>query len=134
MASLSMIQDVLTSFCQIYPRNRRRLDEFVETYTKVLKRYSDNEVQEAAWKCLEELTYFPKPSDISQRIKRIHVDSGLCEISNQPIRCKKCDEVRICIQEPVGSYWECRECYSGLKPHEIKAKYSAIYSQIGKMR
>ena len=137
MATLELIQDVLTSFCQIWTKNRGQLNELVDIYYKVLKKYTDKEIQDAAWKCLDELgdkTRFPKPADISQRIKRIHVDSGLCAISKHPIRCSKCGEVGICIQEPVGSFWECRECYTGLKPHEIEAKYAEIYRQIGKMR
>ncbi len=133
MCGLVMMQDVLTSFCQIYPRNRNRLDELVGVYMKVLGRYSDHEVQEAAWRCMDELTFFPKPADISQRIKRVEVEDGSCAISRHPVRCSRCIDVAICIQEPIGAAWECRECYTGLEPHEIKKRYSEIYNQIGKI-
>ena len=95
--------------------------ELTEAYSHALKRYSDDEIREAGYKCLEECERFPKPSEIIGRIKG-HVFKDQKPLFNT-CRCSVCGESeKLCIKEHDMEGWECRECYSGLSVDEYKDK------------
>lgn len=61
------------------------------------------------------------------------------ELSDRPgykiqmgANCRKCGKKNImCIEEPLGSEYECRPCYTGLTNRELISKFSELIEMLG---
>ena len=129
MATRELVKDALTSFCQVW--NKPLTDELVEAYFQSLKRYRDKDVMRAGWKCLEDMTFMPRPHDIISRIPP-SVGGGIDGEGyriHSIARCE-CGNLGSAIEEPIGSRPRCRECYTGLSGPEIHAKFKALTDKI----
>ena len=124
MATKEMLQDLLISFSTVF--HRKTDDNMIKAYFMALRKYSDKEITDAAWRCLDDLTHWPKPADISQRIKREPQSKEDFFISTWAVECARCGEKGICIKEPADNFWECRQCYTGYTDQEIKKKFRAL--------
>jgi len=90
---------MLTLFGKNYDRKLTEIEfgELSNIYDKALSRYTDEQVKEAGYKCMEELHYYPKPSHIIERITKTQPSQG--KLLFDTCRCSKCHEVKWCIKE-----------------------------------
>jgi len=111
----------------------KRIDEdLITTYQVVLARYGDEEIRQAAKKCLEEYTSFPKPKEVIDHIP-LHTNIPKDYIFNH-FHCVRCGEYKFCIKEPpVLGQWTCRQCYTGLSDAEIKNRFVSLMEKIQDM-
>ena len=120
------MEEILVFFSTVWPK--KVTNELIEAYCIPLQRFADEEVRRAGHKLLES-EYFPKPHNFVTEINRNKPpDDGY--ISNFDIKsgrkCAICGRVRVCIDEPKGSEYQCRECYTGMTSEEIEAKIKGI--------
>ena len=126
-----MIKGLLVIFCQIW--GKTLTSEMEDGYYQPLKKYKDEDIKKAGYKCLDELTLFPKPADISKRIIVTQSNNGGSDFeSKHGVKCSLCGHIGLGISEPRGDPWECRECYSGLSPEQHESKINEIISKIEK--
>ena len=135
MASKAIIEGMITTFSDLYGKRISRETE--DMYYQTLSKYTDKQVSEAAYTCLETCKWTPKPADI---IANIHEDPvNRYSSTNQdflinPHRtCGTCGHVGLCIKEPIDADWECRQCYTGYTSEEISAKFRALGDLMRKM-
>ena len=121
MSSKEMLATMLKLFSTVWTKTIT--PDLTEAYSYALKKYSDDEIREAGYKCLEQCDHFPKPTEIISRIPKKESPGSLLF---DTCRCSKCHEVKWCIKEDDMNGWECRECYSGLTAEEYKAKMRGI--------
>lgn len=111
-------------------------NELIEAYYLALKKYSEEDIQKAGYKCLDECDYFPKPVDISRRIAEINKTTSYSSpdedfIFSGQARCIECGKIGFSIKEPKATgQWKCRQCYSGLTVEQYKAKIQEIIKGI----
>lgn len=79
--------------------------ERTDLYYDVLKPYSDKQVTEAGYKCLEELEFFPKPAQV---VKRIPKEDDHNKELRKRFTCPICKAGVSLIIEG-----KCRMCHSG---------------------
>ena len=133
MASKNLIQDMLTHLCTVWT-SREITDDLIQTYYLSLKRFSDDEVREAGFKYIDQAegkAPFPKPGDISLRISNTNLPTNEDFIIRSDVRCQTCGHIGEGIQEPKGTSFQCRECYTGLTPQEIKSRFTDLFRMMG---
>ena len=128
MASMEMIKAMLKYFSQIY--EKQITEDIVKTYHHTLKKYLDEQVRLASYKCLDELSYFPKPADISKRV------IAKTQENNTEVRygivCSQCGTTGPAIKDPNTKQYLCRECFSGLSKEDFINKIENMINNIGK--
>jgi len=97
---------MLGLFSQIW-ENRKKLSETaVDAYIKTLGKYTEHDLKEAAYQCLDECEYFPRPSEVSKRVKAKRKNSAHNYDLNNRFKCQKCKQPTSIVIE--GTCWECR--------------------------
>ena len=126
---------MMTHFCTLHKRGKDQ-SVLVEAFFHALADYTDEEVREAGYRCLEKSQYFPKPAELIKYIPAREKLRGRNDfVIKEGVRCegKDCGRVTRCIQDPdFGEGYACRECYSGLTMAEYQARMAVIRGQIGK--
>lgn len=89
---------------------------------EALHRYRDHQVIMAGQRALEECVRMPTPTDIISRIA-VEEQNEDANYSITSAKCSKCKRVATCISEPIGSPYECRECYTGLNNQQISQRF-----------
>lgn len=82
-------------------QKREITPELIDAYHETLKGYSDKEVKEAGFKCLDECLFFPKISEIKKFLKGVASGKGL----HKRFTCPRCNNYVTCIVE--GECWDC---------------------------
>ena len=111
--------------------------EIIEAYSNTLKGYTDNEIRQAGYKCMELCTYFPKPAEIISHISKrkekeqygakFNMYSGHCQVCGKNGCITMKDEGDNYTGEQGDGLWKCRECYTGLTNEQINAKYQELF-------
>lgn len=106
----------------------------VNAYYFALKKYSDSQVVEAGYKCLDECEFMPKPVDISKRImdaernKPTQYTDGFQDIGRAT--CIECGKVEPCYQEKGDKGWLCRDCFRGYDEAEYLKRVKALVARM----
>jgi len=109
-------------------------------YIKALKPYTDDEIRQAGYKCIDNCSYFPKPAQIlgyiytdqasKQYGAKFNMYSRYCQV------CKKTDCITMKDDgddrtgEKGDDLWKCRECYSGISSDEYQQRMYNIIEMI----
>lgn len=123
MATRQMVEDMIARFCELY--GRRMSGNLVDAWVDALNRYRDGEVAKAGHKAMEECAKMPTPQDVIQRMMT-QQDSGSDKFTMASARCFKCGRILLCISEPPGTPYECRECYTGMTNQEVSEKFKEL--------
>jgi cytochrome c-type biogenesis protein CcmH/NrfF len=101
VATKEMIDDMLRLFGASW--NKEITDDLKQAFLEVLQKYSNDEVIEAGYKCLEEREFFPKPAHVVKFIKTTKRKHN--EALKDRFRCPVCkNQVSLIIE---GRCWEC---------------------------
>lgn len=123
MATRPVMESMITSFCELY--GKRESKNLVDAWMEALSRYRDVEIIKAGHKAMEECQKMPTPLDLIQRMPvNIDLDNGNFHIASA--KCSKCGRYGMAISEPIGSEYQCRECYTGLSNEEIGQRFKAL--------
>ena len=129
MATRIMIEDMLDSMCSLFGKIHN--SALTDAWSKALFRYRDHEIQKAGQRALEECQKMPTPMDVISRITSDdQTNNGAFTMTST--KCSKCHRVLLCISEPSGSPYLCRECYTGLTNQQISDKFNQIADMLGK--
>lgn len=104
---------MLLTFSEMWGREHPT-ENLVKAYTKAFLKYTDKEVQEAGYRAMEELKYFPKPSELIKFLKKSSHDKW----ERDHWRCPVCKNDVVCIIEG-----KCPYCNSGMPLNIQRPKY-----------
>jgi ribosomal protein L37AE/L43A len=119
---------MLKAFSQTLTK-REITESMVDTWDEVLKPYTWDQIKEAGYQALGELSYFPKPVEIVQRIKsKQNDDETETFLMRNFGSCEECGKSNCTVikEPPKTGVWQCRQCYTGLSTPEIQARFKAI--------
>ena len=128
MATRVMVDDMITSFCELYGKLKKA--ETVDAWMEALKRYRDAEIASAGHKAMEECQKMPTPLDVIQRMP-INQTVQNEDYHMAQAKCSRCGRYALAISEPVGSPYLCRECYTGLSNQEIGERFRKLGEKVG---
>ena len=126
MATRSLVEETVSLFSALFGRNKS--EDLVNGWLQALKKYRDEDVTPAIHRAMDECQKMPTPTDIIQRMK-INQTEESAEYKIVSARCHKCKRIALCISEPIGASYLCRECYSGLSNEQIGQRFA----DLGKM-
>jgi len=112
---------MLEHFSELYPKNITPALEGL--YYQALRKYSDEQVRDGAYQCLEGMDKFPTPNAIIQRIRSI---PSATEVQAKKTNCSQCGRLLTCILEPPATAWICSKCYSGISKEETGARFKVL--------
>ena len=116
---------MVTFFCKVWKRTPD--EELIEAYRRALRNKTDDQVRIGGHKCMEELTYFPKPAEIIARMPMAASESNEDFIIRDNVRCGSCGSVKRGIKEPKDAKsWECRVCYTGLTDSQVAERFNRL--------
>lgn len=123
MASQKVISDMITFFYSLPLKNKPKEPGLtIESYHQSLQRYLDEHVITAARICVEEMSYFPAPHDIIERVRAIAPELRE-DGAEMYAHCSKCGQWRWCRKEmPRHPKLECEDCYTGLNKEQRKQR------------
>ena len=115
-----------TLFCEVWKRNWN--DELLKAFEYAFRNKSDEQVKLGGYKCLEDLTYFPKPVEVIQRMPRETDNPNEDFIIWDDVKCVGCGHIGRGIKEPKeDGNWQCRVCYTGLSHAQVVEKFHQLY-------
>ncbi|KKN04542.1 hypothetical protein LCGC14_1096440 [marine sediment metagenome] len=97
---------MLGLFSQIWENRKKLTETAVDAYIKTLGKYTEKDLKEAAHQCLDECEFFPRPSEVSKRIKAKKKNHAHDMELTTRFKCPKCKNPVSLIVE--GVCWECR--------------------------
>ena len=116
----------------------------VEVYYSHLKFVRLDAFEEICHRFVEDFRGMPLPKDFKwaysewQKDNYLKVDGAKAADKSIILPgkvCKTCGKGNtVCIQEPIGSDWECRECYTGLTTKQIAGRYRDLVKMMDKKR
>lgn len=124
MADKELIERMLEHFSELYTKNIT--PSLINLYYQALKKYSANQVRDAAYQCLEDMDKFPTPNAIIQRTRSLQSETAA---QAKKTICSQCGRLLTCILEPPSTQWICPECYSGISKEETGARYQ-VFAEI----
>jgi len=120
---------MLKLFCQTL-KGKQFTPELLEGFYQALRIYSDQQVKDAGYKCLDSMDRVPTPFDIIQRMEKGEEETSRFRLEIH--KCTDCGVVKLCIEEPTGcQHWQCRTCYTGLTSQQIAERFAQL-AVIGK--
>lgn len=129
MASKKLIEEILEHLGKVYLREPTSM-RMIDSYWQVLKKYPDQDVTNAAWKCLEELDFFPKPSQIIKRISKKEKSHN--EWLRKRFTCMNCGNYVTAswILSASEKSCLCKECHDGV-PKSMGRSPQKLISETG---
>ena len=128
MATKKIIREMITFFSSFPLKNKPRDEEAtVLAYEKALYRYRDEQVIKAAPYCVEEMTYYPTPKDIIDRIHAIAPNesaAGFRFVEAGP--CSKCGQYRPRAIDDRRPNPLCEECFTGISKEEKQMRVKEL--------
>ncbi len=82
MASKAMIESMIDLFLNVWSKRNANKPVLVDAYRRAFAGYTDDEVKKAGYRALDELEYFPKPSDLKKFLDETNL--------RQRFTCPKC--------------------------------------------
>ena len=129
MAREIVIQ-MLKTFSGIW--EKKITQELQKAFLQALKKYTDDEIRQAGYKCIDNCSFFPKPAQVISYIYKdktekqynlkFNMYSGYCQV------CKKTN----CITMKDNDLWKCRQCYTGFTEGQIEEKYNKLLKILDK--
>ena len=120
------------------------LTKQVDVYYSHLKFIREDAFKEMCHRFVEDFRSMPLVRDFKEaysewRTKNYTKEPRTKSMDNFVIQpganCQSCDKKHtVCIQEPIGSDWECRECYTGLTTKEIIGRLRDLGKMMDKRR
>lgn len=118
MAKRELIIEMLNTFMGIW--DRREISEQTKSaYVNALKHYSDDEIRTAGYKAIDELQYFPKPSEILKLLKKSKHDKE----EKEHWTCPMCHSQVVCIIDGKCKYCNARMPLNIPRPKYKTEKY-----------
>lgn len=127
MATRIMVEDMVESFCGLFGKNMT--PTVLDAWMKALGRYRDPEISKAGHRAMEECQRMPTPLDVISRISPGDQKENEKFVITSA-RCSRCSRFALCISEPTGSPYLCRECYTGLTNDQIAERFRKLGEMI----
>jgi hypothetical protein len=131
MATEQAVRDMITCFCGLYRREMN--NALVNAWSRTLRKYQDNQITEAGFLVMEEMTRMPTPADLIERIKAVTEKAIDYEVGHEMnATCSKCGKLKWCRKElPRHPNYECEDCYTGLSFQQRKQRYYDLIVKMG---
>lgn len=107
---------MITSFSEVY--GKEISDSARESYFEILRYYSDEHIQKAGFRCMEELEFFPRPAQILKYIDQKETSRHNKELIDR-FTCLSCRQKVSCIISD-SDRGECLDCAGLAKFTESK--------------
>lgn len=126
---------MMDDFVKRWPTIQRQLD----VYYSHLRFMDSSAFQEICNRFIEDFRAMPLVKDFKEAysewkkekpIERDPIGKPKFEIRFYT-NCRLCEKKNtVCISEPMGSDWQCRQCYTGYTDKQIKDKLNNIYKNL----
>jgi len=127
MASREMVENMVECFCNLF--GWHSAPSLNDSWQKALSRYADDDIRRAGQRAMEECAKMPTAADVIQRIPiGDNAENGKYAMASA--RCQECGRVLLCISEPTGNPYKCRECYTGLTNQEIAGRFRKLGMEV----